>query len=202
MVLVYGVNQGVGEGWAFFAQDFYLSDPSPQGLGLNATQMELIGDLATVPWHTKALYGIASDVFGSRAPFIALSGMVGMLSWFGLSVGVGGLVSLFLMMGNFSIASPDVMIDASIAEKCVSHPELATSLQTLCWASFGVGKVFALFTAPLLYHWISSKGIFAVTVVTSFLIIYPSRWVGGQVQPKSRPTFRMAFSDVSCYLWD
>lgn len=67
--LVYGINQvcccviwynfvlfcvqGLGEGWFMFAQQYYLSDATPKGLGLQPDQMQSVAAFANIPWQVS-----------------------------------------------------------------------------------------------------------------------------------------------------
>jgi hypothetical protein len=49
---------------------------------------------------------------------------------------------MMFIFSTFSCsASPDVMIDAAVAERCQSHPLLAADLQSLCWGALSVGGI-------------------------------------------------------------
>eukprot|EP00516_Mucochytrium_quahogii_P007591 CAMPEP_0203751108 /NCGR_PEP_ID=MMETSP0098-20131031/5233_1 /ASSEMBLY_ACC=CAM_ASM_000208 /TAXON_ID=96639 /ORGANISM=" , Strain NY0313808BC1" /LENGTH=595 /DNA_ID=CAMNT_0050640683 /DNA_START=334 /DNA_END=2121 /DNA_ORIENTATION=- len=183
--IVYGINQGVGEGYFGNATGYYFNKPPPKGLGLEADRYQSIAGFANVPWQIKSIYGITSDTFPLwgglyRTPYVVLAGILGVLAWSGLflipalSASIAGL---FLFFGNLSVASPDVMIDASVAERCRTHPHLASDLQTLCWASFGIGKLLAAVTWSEVYEWGGDRGpriLFGLTMVTSAAVLVPS----------------------------
>jgi len=181
--IVYGVNQAIGEEFYSTGSTYFFSDKAPSGLDLEADRAASINGFANVPWQIKSIYGIASDTFPinglHRTPYIVISGVIGVASFAGLwllPVLTVGLVAVLLFFGNLSIASPDVMIDASVAEKCKSHPQLASDLQTLCWSSFGIGKIFSAASAGWLYHqdWCGSRGLFGLVLVTSIVMLIPA----------------------------
>ena len=180
VTLVYGANQGVGEGWGFFAEQYFLTDDPPKGLGMQPENFTALDGFTNVPWQVKSLYGICSDTMPisgfHRGPYITAAGFAGLLSWsaIGILPASAFLAAIFLFFANYSIASPDVMIDAAVAKRCKSHPTYAADLQSLCWGSFGAGKVFALLTAGALYSGIGSRGMFILTSGTSLLLLLPN----------------------------
>ena len=107
-----------------------------QGLGLRNTTYSVVLGFANIPWQIKAIYGIVSDtfpIFGRhRSPYIALAAACGFVSYMFLAAGVvenAFTVGFLLFLTNFAQASPDVMIDASIAERSKTHPLFAADLQ-------------------------------------------------------------------------
>ena len=194
---VYGLNQGVGEGWLSFASDYFLVDQKPIGMGIHPDEKSAIEGVSLIPWQIKALFGILSDtipIYGyHRTYYIVFAGIVGTLVWIflGFLIPISMLinsttfVSILLLLGNYSIASPDVMIDASIAEKSRNFPHLASDMQTLCWVSFGVGKILSQFTSGPIYEALGSRGLFTLTGLTSIAILIPSlsHWLNEERNP-------------------
>jgi len=190
--IVYGINQGMGEAFFGVATEYFLSDLPPKGLGVQPSKMTSIDGFANIPWQVKSLYGIASDTFPvgglHRSPYIIFSAAVGVFSWSFLwlfPVLTAGITALALFFGNFSIASPDVMVDASVAERCKTHPRLASDLQTLCWASFGIGKLVSGLMSGYLYDTLGSRMLFGFTAVTSMVTLYPAMqgWLCEETKP-------------------
>eukprot|EP00941_MAST-03F_sp_MAST-3F-sp1_P001344 g1344.t1 len=205
VIAVYGVNQGVGEGWVFFGAQYYLSDsptvmnPSSTnhtsihpGLGVSPVRLQNLLGLANVPWQLKAIYGLISDtlpIMGLHlSPYIGLAGTLGCFAAFAFSIfpNIGAIATTFLLLIiNFSIASPDVMIDAAVAKRCKERPKFASDLQTLSWGSYGVGKVFAGLTAGTLYSWFGSRFLLCLCFLTSIAIVVPAarRWLPEEKEP-------------------
>jgi hypothetical protein len=194
VVAVYGLNQGMGEGLAFFAEQYLLSDElnasAPHiGLGLSPARYAQVDAASSVPWSIKSLFGLASDFYPilglHRTPYMILASLLGVLSWLALGLlplsllSVPG-VTLFLFLGNYSIASPDVMLDASVAGKSREHPHLASDLQTLCWGGFGVFKILSLVLAPQVYALFGAQALLALTALTAVAVTVPSSlgWLG------------------------
>jgi len=179
--IVYGFNQGVGEAWFEFGSQYLLSDPKPDGFELDADRIQSINGFANVPWQIKSVYGILSDTFPigglNRTPYVIAAGITGVFAWSTLWLWpllTVGLAGTFLFLGNLSVASPDVMIDASVAERCRTHPRFASDLQTLCWASLGLGKIIAASSMGFLFDLVGSRGLFALTALTSVAMLIPA----------------------------
>ena len=180
VIFIYGINHGIGMPWKSIATTFYFSDAPPKGINLAETRAQKILGFADVPWQVKSVYGIFSDLVPiagfKRGPYIFIAGVVGTIAWaslWGLDSNVV-FIGLFLFLGNFSVAVPDVMIDASVAERCRSHPEYASDLQTLCMGSMSVGKLIASLTAGMIYEYIGSRGLFLVNSLTGLILLAPS----------------------------
>ena len=116
------------------------------------------------------MYGILSDTLPvqgyHRTPYILAAALSGCVSWFGLGVIVTGsvaVVAIFLLIANYSIASPDVIIDASVAERCRDRPEFASDLQTLCWGALFTHSLTHSLTHPLLTHSLTHSPIHPLT---------------------------------------
>lgn len=182
----YGLNKGVGEGWSRFSTSYFLVDDKPKGMGILPDERAAIEGVSLIPWQIKALFCIMSDsipLYGyHRTNYIFIAGLVGTLVWVLLGFVVptdilidsSALVSILLLLGNYSIASPDVMIDASIAERSKSFPHLVSDMQTICWVSFGVGKILSQLTSGPLYELFGSRGLFSVNILTAIVILFPS----------------------------
>lgn len=97
----------------------------------------------------QPLYGFLSDgfpLFGyRRRSYLALSGVLGALSW--LALASPGLVSttaaatLACTLSSLSVAVSDVVADSIVVEKIRAKgdadPKLAGGLQSLCWGAWG-----------------------------------------------------------------
>ncbi|GAB5369753.1 hypothetical protein AAMO2058_001432700 [Amorphochlora amoebiformis] len=172
----YGINQGMGEEWSGFAAKFYMADH----LHLSPARAAAARGLSLVPWQLKAIYGMISDVVPimgyHKTGYMLIAGSCGVLAFFilfalDLSFVPGILV---FIVAHFSMASPDVMIDAAVAEKAKSHPQFAPDLQSLCWGSLGLGGFFAAATVGYMQESIGSRGIFGVCILTGVAILVPA----------------------------
>jgi hypothetical protein len=81
LFLIYGLNQGLGEGWFYPAQNYYLKDVVHVGpIGAQAYSA-----VAHIPWTIKPIYGILSDGFPlnglHRTYYIVIASVIGTASW-------------------------------------------------------------------------------------------------------------------------
>jgi len=143
VVVVYGFQQGWSQSWSMIAQYWYMLDPRPEGLEWSPQTFTMVMQFSSIPWQIKAIYGIISDTFPiygrARSPYIVIASVAGLVGFLLLAaefttstLGIGTL----LMLTSFAQSVPDVMVDASVTERIKVFPELATDLQTLCWASY------------------------------------------------------------------
>uniref|UniRef100_A0A7S3JUW7 Folate/biopterin transporter n=1 Tax=Aureoumbra lagunensis TaxID=44058 RepID=A0A7S3JUW7_9STRA len=184
IICIYGLNQGVGEAVLFTAQRYYYFDV----LKTSAKRYTQISGFTNIPWQIKAMYGMLSDsvsIYGlRRTPYCIGAGILGTISalflWL-LGAGVN-LSSILLVFANLSIASPDVMIDATAAEKAKIHPKLTADLQALCWGSLYFCSFFAEMATGLLVDpkVLGPQHLFGVFIITSCANLLPSSfgWLG------------------------
>mmetsp|Transcript_118 Transcript_118/g.430 ORF Transcript_118/g.430 Transcript_118/m.430 type:complete len:270 (-) Transcript_118:6-815(-) len=193
--LVYGLGQGLAEALLFNSEKYYLLDDK----GLSAARYTQIDGFSNIPWQVKALYGMLSDTFPlcglRRTPYMVLASVVGVVSGVTLAAKSFGatVAALFLVLANLSIAMPDVMIDASAAERAKTHPELASDVQTLMHGSLHFLAFFGEIAVGFLVSpkVIGSRGVFLVFAFTGLLGVFvPAAlgWLGEQKVTKKRPT--------------
>jgi hypothetical protein len=182
VMVVYGITEGFGEGWYYLFQRYYFKDI----LHLTASQAQLMAAVARTPWNIKPIYGILADcfpIFGyHRTYYITLAGIVGSLSWLSLSLHELTLPFsiLAMLLGNHATASPDVIIDACVAEKSNQYPTMASDLQSLCSGSLAVCGIIATLTSGFLIHTFGPAASFFFLTLTSAILLIPSLlgWLG------------------------
>lgn len=121
---------------------------------------------------------MVSDVlamFGlRRTPYIIIAASIGVISQFFLS-GVIPLsliaVCLFMVGTNYSIACPDVMIDASIAIKVQLNKEFSSDLQSLCWGSYAINSVLGYSTAGVLIYYAGAPTTVGLLTIVSTIVL-------------------------------
>jgi len=182
--IVYGVEEGIARKWITLATDYVLSDSKPSGFGLNNDGIQRVYVVSDIPWQLKSIYGIASDLYPilgyRRTSYLVISSAIGVICWMYMYITFSSLTnslalfSLLLLIGNYGIAAPDVMIDADIAEKSRLFPDVLVDLQTLCWVAFGFGSIFSdLSGGYILSSW-SSSALYGLTAVTALSVLVPS----------------------------
>jgi hypothetical protein len=131
--LTYGCNQGFGEAFQYGATQYFLIDT----LGLDPATTQQVQGFARMPWQVKPLFGMLSDLVPisglHRAPYMLLAGVLGvvgngMLMLLPTSAPIA-FVGLLLLLSNVSFALPDVMIDATVAERAQRVPARTADMQ-------------------------------------------------------------------------
>ena len=178
---VYGVNQGVGEEMMGFATTRFWQDDAPYGLHMTALEQASAEGPTGIPWQIKALYGMMSDLWPILGfhflPYLLISGGAGVVAWIGLGLAQPPtklLAVLFLTLGNYAIASPDVIVDASVAQRSSTHPRLAADLQSLCWGSLSIGGLASTFVVAPIYGMFHAQGLFFAQAGTAAAIFVPA----------------------------
>nr|XP_018628795.1 probable folate-biopterin transporter 3 isoform X3 [Nicotiana tomentosiformis] len=69
------------------------------------------------------------------------------------------------------VAIADVTIDACVTENSISHPSLASDMQSLCGLSSSVGQLIGFGISGFLVHLIGSKGVFGILSIPAGLVI-------------------------------
>jgi hypothetical protein len=182
IMIVYGITEGFGEGWYYLFQRYYFKDI----LKLTPSQSQLMSAVARTPWNIKPIYGILADcfpIFGyHRTYYITFAGIVGTISWFSLSFHDLSLPLsvLAMLLGNHATASPDVIIDACVAEKSNEYPHMASDLQSLCSGSLAICGIIATVTSGFLIHSFGPADAFFFLSLTSAVLLFPSLlgWLG------------------------
>ncbi len=91
------------------------------------------------------------------------------------------VLAVVLMFGvNFSVSSPDVMIDATIAEKCKYYPKFASDLQSLCWGSMALFSVLGFGTSGVMIQFLGPRPTFGILTFTSGAVLIGGllNWLG------------------------
>ena len=134
---IYGLSQGIGQSFAYYAQKYLFTDDVPEGFGRTAAAYQAYDGLSIFPWSCKALYGLVLDTVPiggrSRTPYVEIAGVLSLAAFAGLAAtgpaGTPLIACLLMLIANLSMAVPDVMLDAVVAGHCRTHPKLASDLQ-------------------------------------------------------------------------
>eukprot|EP00850_Spirogloea_muscicola_P010566 SM000062S19952 [mRNA] locus=s62:643291:646410:+ [translate_table: standard] len=144
VMIIYGVSQGYGESLQEISTNYYWKDIQQ----VEPASAQVYQALADLPWSVKPIYGLLSDTLPiggyKRWPYLALAGLTGALCWWALVlIPCTPTMATTLLMGvSLSMAFPDVVVDAAIAQKSRQVPALAGDLQSLSWGSLAVGGLF------------------------------------------------------------
>jgi hypothetical protein len=136
-----------------------------------------------------------------RTYYIVIAAIIGTCSWSSLSICQLSttLSVLAMLLGNHATASPDVMIDAAVAEKSKAHPEAATDLQSLCTGSMSLCGTLSTLTSGLLVHTLGATHSFAFMTITSLIMLFPSigGWLGESRVQYTFPSVSMSDKTAS-----
>ena len=185
---IYGLSQGIGESFAFYAMKYLFTDDPPEGFGRTAAAYQAFDGLSMFPWSCKALYGLISDTLPiggwHRTPYIKLAGVLCLASFASLAAtgpaGTPLLATLLMLLANLSMATPDVMLDAVVAGHCRTHPAMASDLQVLCWSSLGLCQMVGSAVKGSILHATGVRALFAVCAATGVAVYVPAAlgWLG------------------------
>ena len=205
---IYGLSQGIGESLAFYATKYLFTDDPPHGFGKTAASYQAYDGLAMFPWSCKALYGLISDTMPiggrHRTPYIILAGILCVAAFTGLALtgpaGTPLLATLLMLLANLSIASPDVMLDATVANHCRTHPKLASDLQVLCWSSLGLCQMVGSLVKGSLLRAASVRSLYAVCAMTGAAVVVPASfgWLGEEHSARAPRRRLGALRDALC----
>lgn len=202
VVVLYGINQGIGESLVYFVRQYYILDT----LGLSATRMGQVLGFAGIPWQLKSLFGVLSDTVPingrHRSPYIVLAGVLGTIATLVLAVLPAEvmsfeLVAIILLLMNVNFSMPDVMIDATVAERSQQRPELAADLQALCWGSNSMISIVAQCTKGYLYVLGGARLVLGICVATAACVLVPplNGWVDER-KPGAQSGVRASCADA------
>mmetsp|Transcript_46648 Transcript_46648/g.117307 ORF Transcript_46648/g.117307 Transcript_46648/m.117307 type:complete len:578 (+) Transcript_46648:43-1776(+) len=182
-VLQYGVNSGAGLSIAGLAQQYLYKDVL--GLAGDPALMSNLIIAGKIPWTIKPVMGMMSDaypLFGfhltSYMGLAAAAGVLGYICVGSLTLAAAATVPCFILI-NFSVATPDVMIDASAAKLSKDVPERASDLQSLIWGSVPLGMMATAAVSATLLPAAGPKWTLLVVAVCPLCILVASvlRWL-------------------------
>ena len=153
------------------ALSFYYKDT----LHLTPVDLTFISSITAIPWIIKPFYGFISDTFPlfgyKRKSYIALSGILGTISWailaFLATLGDNTSIisSIFLVsLSSLSVAFSDVLVDAIVVSKSRDQGQ-AGSLQSLCWSSSAIGGIISAYLSGHLLQRYGTSFVFSLTAM-------------------------------------
>lgn len=169
VILTYGANQGIGEKLVYTARKYFIFD----GMGLDASAAGQLIGFSRIPWQLKSLFGVLSDVLPingyHRGPYMLIAGILGVvasmtLAAFPAQAFMASTAAVVMLFSNINFAMPDVMIDATVAERAKVNPKRAADLQALCWGSLGVCMIPASIFKGYLLEWGGARLLFGLSI--------------------------------------
>ncbi|GFQ06273.1 probable folate-biopterin transporter 3 [Phtheirospermum japonicum] len=205
VVIVYGINQGVGLGLSKVSTQYYMKDEQK----LQPSEAQVYHAMIMMPWIMKPLWGLLTDTVPiggrRRRPYFIFAGVLGAISMITLSLEKNlylGFALLLLICGSAGAAVGDVTIDACVTENSILHPSLAGEMQSLCGLCSSVGQLIGYTISGFLVHLVGSKGALGVLSVPAVLVIF----VGMMIQEPIIRNFSykrvsQKFADAGRAMW-
>ncbi|XP_078443505.1 putative folate-biopterin transporter 2 [Wolffia australiana] len=194
VLIVYGISQGVGGGLGRVAIDYYWKDVQK----IQPSESQVYQGITYIPWMVKPVWGLLTDLVPvagyRRRPYLIFAGILGIIPMLIISLQKGLPVLLALLAlttGSGGVAIADVTIDAVVASKCITHPSLASDMQSLCGMSSSIGRLLGSLVSGLLVHWFGSRGALGLLSLPAALVLM----VGTVL--KEPPTRNVCHKEVS-----
>ncbi|XP_051137475.1 probable folate-biopterin transporter 2 [Andrographis paniculata] len=173
VIIVYGVNQGLGGSLTRVGTEYYMKDVQK----VQPSEAQVYSGITSIPWIVKPLWGLLTDVVPiwgfQRRPYFVFAGMLGMVAMLFLSLHSKlhiVLALLSLTASSASAAIADVTVDACVAQNSGSHPSLAADMQSLCALSSSIGSLIGFSLSGVFVHLIGPQGVFGL-LATPFLLV-------------------------------
>ncbi|KAK4745989.1 hypothetical protein SAY87_012301 [Trapa incisa] len=174
VLIVYGINQGLGMGLSRVSVQYYMKDDRK----LEPSEAQVYFGIIQIPWIVKPLWGLLTDTIPicgfRRRPYFLLSGCLTIVSMLLLSLGENvPLASALscLVISSVGVAIADVTVDACVTENSIAHPSLTGYMQSLCWFCSSIGALVGFSLSGFLIHLMGSKGVFGILTIPATLII-------------------------------
>nr|XP_043608840.1 probable folate-biopterin transporter 2 [Erigeron canadensis] len=205
VVVVYGVNQGLGGALARVGTEYYMKDVQK----VQPSEAQAYTGITNIPWIIKPIWGLLTDVvpiFGfRRRPYLVLAGIIGILSMFFLSFSAKLHIVLALVTltaGSAGVAIADVTVDACVAQHSGIHPLLAPDMQSLCALSSSIGALIGFSLSGVFVHLIGPKGVYGLLSIPYALVLL----VGLVLMEPHSPSFAYKqisekFGDAATAMW-
>lgn len=173
IVTVYGACQGVGNAIGGVAAGYYWKDVQR----VQPSAAQFYQGITDAPWVVKPLWGLLTDIVPvagfRRRPYFALAGLIGVSSMLMLSLNRGfGIMPALLALTAQSVgaAIADVTVDALVAQNSITHPPLASDMQSLCGFSSSIGALLGFSISGLLVQSMGSQGALGLLTIPSALV--------------------------------
>lgn len=173
VVFVYGISQGLGGALLRVATEYYMKDVQK----VQPSEAQIYSGITKIPWIIKPLWGLLTDVVPVRGyrrrPYFVCAGFLGVFSMLVLSFYKVHLVLALVLLtaGSAGAAIADVTIDACVAQNSISHPSLATDMQSLCALSSSIGALVGFVISGVFVHLIGPMGVYGLLTVPAGLML-------------------------------
>ncbi|XP_061952040.1 probable folate-biopterin transporter 2 isoform X1 [Populus nigra] len=173
VLVVYGINQGLGGAFNRVGTDYYMKDVQK----VQPSESQIYQGIISIPWLVKPLWGLLTDVLPilgyRRRPYFIFAGLLGVVSMLLLSFHENlhiAFALLSLTAGSAGAAIADVTIDACVAQNSNTLPSLAADMQSLCALSSSIGALMGFSLSGIFVHLIGPKGVFGLLSIPAGLV--------------------------------
>eukprot|EP00933_Yihiella_yeosuensis_P044707 TRINITY_DN39976_c0_g1_i1.p1 TRINITY_DN39976_c0_g1~~TRINITY_DN39976_c0_g1_i1.p1 ORF type:complete len:555 (+),score=86.22 TRINITY_DN39976_c0_g1_i1:89-1753(+) len=166
------IQKGFLSSWKGSAVPYLYKEYHVQG-----PLIQIYGGVAGLPWAMKPIIGLLSDlvpIFGyNKAPYVALSSIVGIGACFAIGLSTPGMLPLIGLVAcffcaQFQASTCDLLTEAKYAEKIQAHPSQGSSLMTFVWFGMHFG---ALVGVAMTGHMISVYGPRAMYLSAGIILL-------------------------------
>ncbi|KAH8482872.1 hypothetical protein H0E87_030095 [Populus deltoides] len=205
VLVVYGINQGLGGAFNRVGTDYYMKDVQK----VQPSESQIYQGIISIPWLVKPLWGLLTDVLPilgyRRRPYFIFAGLLGVVSMLLLSFHENlhiAFALLSLTAGSAGAAIADVTIDACVAQNSNTRPSLAADMQSLCALSSSIGALMGFSLSGIFVHLIGPKGVFGLLSIPAGLVFL----VGILLEEPFMPNFsyrqvNQKFVDAGKAMW-
>ncbi|KAK8597415.1 hypothetical protein V6N13_094827 [Hibiscus sabdariffa] len=175
VVSVYGISQGLGGALARVGTEYYMKDVQK----VQPSELQVYSGIISIPWIVKPIWGLLTDVVSiggyRRRPYFILSGLLALVPMLLISLH-SKLHLVFALLaltgGSAAVAISDVTIDACVVQNSISHPSLATDMQSLCNLMSAIGALVGFFISGVFVHLVGPKGVFGLLTIPAALVFF------------------------------
>jgi len=170
-----------------------------KSLGIDGTQCQLMGTIASTPWAMKGAIGVLSDSYPllgyHKASYIIIVAVLGSLAFIGLAalpIETAAIAGMFMFLANLEIATADLLCEGKYAELMQTKPKTGSTMVSFVWGSFQVGSLIAAcFVGPVADHF-DPKVLFWVLAPIAASIIIPTGlgYLGDERVPDDKAGFK------------
>ncbi|XP_011036709.1 PREDICTED: probable folate-biopterin transporter 2 [Populus euphratica] len=205
VLVVYGINQGLGGAFNRVGTDYYMKDVQK----VQPSESQIYQGIISIPWLVKPLWGLLTDVLPilgyRRRPYFIFAGLLGVVSMLLLSFHENlhiAFALLSLTAGSAGAAIADVTIDACVAQNSNTRPSLAADMQSLCALSSSIGALMGFSLSGIFVHLIGPKGVFGLLSIPAVLVFLVGILLDEPFMPKfSYRQVNQKFVDAGKAMW-
>eukprot|EP00802_Teleaulax_amphioxeia_P010046 Tamp_10071.p1 GENE.Tamp_10071~~Tamp_10071.p1 ORF type:complete len:642 (+),score=101.05 Tamp_10071:129-1928(+) len=178
-------------------------------LGVDGTQCQTIGAIASTPWAIKGALGVISDSYPlmgyHKASYIICTAVMGTLAYFclaALPVGSPMTAAVLLFLANLQIATADLLCEGKYASLMQAKPKTGSAMVSLVWGCFQLGALIAACVVGPVADSFNPQVLFWVCIPLAAQIIYPTsrNWLADEKVPDDRRGLNWALLQQHPYI--